>query len=111
MCEYKTLHLDPKIGYVLLCMHCKHITIGFGILTFSRSQQEFYKLAQDAHHCYEHHAVRGQDPKIRDIPFWQLNECSCVTMSLNDLRHLAELLDFAMAKLQLDEMISSLPQN
>lgn len=111
MCEFKTLHLDDKLGYVLQCIHCKQITIGFGILVFSRSEIEFYKLVQDTHGCYAHHLAMGIDPKLRSIPFLQLSEHSCVTVSLNDLYYLGELLDFACAKLQLEKMIASLPNN
>jgi hypothetical protein len=111
MCEYKTLHLDSNLGYVLQCITCKHITIGFGILTFSQSLPEFYRFRQTARDCYAHQAASGADPKVRNIPFWQLSEHSCVTMSLNDLRYLCELLDFAYAKLELEKMISTLPAN
>lgn len=111
MCEFKTLHIDGKVGYVIQCIHCRHITIGFGILTFSRSLSEFYKLVQDTRDCYIHHAVTAEDAKARNIPFWQLNECSCVTLSLNDLYHLSKLLDCAASKLQLSAIISTLSEN
>jgi hypothetical protein len=111
MCEFKTLHLDDKLGYVLQCIHCKHITIGFGIVVFSRNLTDFYKLVQDTHSCYAHHIALGIDPKARTIPFLQLSEQSCLTVSLNDLYYLGELLDFACAKLQLERMISILPNN
>lgn len=111
MCEFKTLYLDNTLGYVLQCIQCKHITIGFGMLVFSRSLTEFYKLVHDTHNCYAHHAALGMDPKVRTIPFLQLSEQSCLTVSLHDLRYLGELLDFASTKLQLEKMISTLPNN
>ena len=96
---------------MLQCIHCKQITIGFGILVFNRSVNEFYKLVQDTHSCYAHHLTMGLDHKLRAIPFLQLSEQSCVTVSLNDLYNLGELLDFACAKLQLEKMIATLPNN
>lgn len=111
MCEYRTLHLDSKIGYVIQCVHCKRITIGFGIMTVSRTVEEFHKLLTDVHSCHEYHSLIVRDPKVRTIPFWQMSEATCMTVSLNDLQQLGELLDFAHARLQLEKMISSLPKN
>ncbi|OIN60820.1 hypothetical protein [Arsenicibacter rosenii] len=110
-CNFKTLHIDPKNGYVLQCTHCGRITIGFGIITVSRTLPEFYKFVHDTHSCYQHYAATGQNPKIRNIPFWQLSSYSCLTMSLNDLSRLGELLDFAVGKLYIDQFISTLPTN
>jgi hypothetical protein len=111
MCDFRTLHLDAKLGYVLQCIHCNDITIGFGILTFSRSLDEFHMMVQDVHECHDFHRSMGYEPESRNIPFWQLNECSCVTLSLNELRQLGELLDLASARLMLDQLLLNLPEN
>jgi len=111
MCEFKTLHLDEKLGYVLQCIQCTDITIGFNILTFSRTLPEFYRFVQDVHECHDYHTGSGNDPEIRNIPFWQLSECSCMTVSLNELRHLGELLDLACARLMLENLTFNFPEN
>lgn len=108
MCDFKTLHFNDKSGYVLQCMHCGEVTIGFGILTFKRSLPEFLRFIDDIHSCYEHYNVPEAIPEARNIPFWKLNERSCMTLSLLDLQQLGELVDLAYSGLILDQMLSGL---
>ena len=111
MCDFKTLHLDKNLGYVLQCIDCGNITIGFKIITFSRTLPEFYRMVKDVHDCHAYHSNLGADPQTRSIPFWQLSECSCMTMSLNELHELGVLLDLAHARIMLEKLFLNLPDN
>ncbi len=111
MCDFKTLHLDKKLGYVLQCMHCGDVTIGFKIITFTRTLTEFCVMVKDVQNCHQYHTHMGVDPDIRSIPFWQLSASSCMTMTLNELHQLGQLLDLAYAKIMVDKLLLNLPEN
>lgn len=106
MCNYQVLYHHSEKGYVIRCLQCNNIQLGFGNVAITLCKDEFYRFQQSIAGIYEQH---GQDEKrkgIKNIHLPTPCEGMMLLLSAGELNQLHGMLDTAETELRSQELIS-----
>jgi hypothetical protein len=102
MCSYKTLHHCEQ-GYVLRCLHCQHLHVGFGTTVQAFTRDQFYEFKAVVE---EQYALHRSDRERNRKQVYIATAAKAVTLiySLRDLERLTELLEKADERLSIEKL-------
>jgi len=107
MCQYQTLYHHPQQGYVIRCMQCDQIQLGFGFLLLNLTEGGFRSLHSYLSHCCaepcDNKHVRN---RVLPTPYDGIQ----LMMSTEELEQFYHLLDSAESEMRAQAIIGLFKQ-
>jgi hypothetical protein len=105
MCNYTTLYQDKIAGYIIHCLDCNNIQLGFGNLAITFTIPAFNDFYQSIKMIdAEQHL--SPDPFHKNISLSTPCDGMKILLSPNELHQLNGMLDIAETELRSQELIS-----
>jgi hypothetical protein len=104
MCNYTTLYHDKNAGYIIHCLDCNNIQLGFGNLAITFTMAAFHDFFQSIQQIVARQD-RSPDPFYKNISLSTPCEGIKILLSPNELHQLYGMLDTAETELRSQELI------
>ena len=106
MCQYQTLYHHSEKGYIIHCLYCNHIQLGFGNIAITFTKDEFYGFQQSMSRVFAGLLEEEVDSPLKNITLPTPCEGINLLLSPRELSHLNQMLDMAETELRSQELIS-----
>lgn len=105
MCQYQTLYHDNEKGYIIHCLYCNNIQLGFGNIAITFCKEEFFRFQQAISRVHAG-LERGQaDSPLKNITLPTPCDGINLLLSPRELSQLDHMLDMAETELRSQELI------
>ena len=105
MCQYQTLYHDNEKGYIIHCLYCNNIQLGFGNIAITFSNAEFFRFQQAMSHVHAGLLPGETDSPLKNITLPTPCDGINLLLSPRELNHLNHMLDMAETELRSQELI------
>ena len=105
MCYHETLYHDNEKGYIIHCLYCKHIQLGFGNIAITFCKDEFLRFQQSMARVHAGLSAAAADSPLKNITLPTPCEGINLLLSPRELNQLNHMLDMAETELRSQELI------
>jgi hypothetical protein len=105
MCNYRTLYHDKITGYIIHCLDCNNIQLGFGNLAITLTVPAFNDFYESIHMIAAEQQM-DTDPHHKNISLSTPCDGIKILLSPHELHQLNSMLDIAETELRSQELIS-----